>query len=190
MGRRSKPMAIGERYGCFLVIGEAKPGMQGRTRVRVRCDCGTERTIEATLLRTGRVLECHCDYVGGAPRMALPIGFRSGRQEVIAQAGFEPIGGYLVRMRCDCGTEHVVIEQNIRRGIVKSCGCLARERTRKGMTGKGRPITLWGETMRLTDWCKRYNISVTLVMKRIERGATLEAALTRPISDRGRKNKQ
>jgi hypothetical protein len=41
------------------------------------------------------------------------------------------------RCRCDCGTERVVNGQNLRTGQSKSCGCLAREKTKKRCTKHG-----------------------------------------------------
>jgi hypothetical protein len=41
---------------------------------------------------------------------------------------------------CDCGTERLVFGPNLRRGLSLSCGCLAREQTRKRNTKHGHAV--------------------------------------------------
>lgn len=41
------------------------------------------------------------------------------------------------RCSCDCGAEKIVAYQHLARGLVKSCGCLRKERTRATMTKHG-----------------------------------------------------
>lgn len=59
-------------------------------------------------------------------------GQRFGRLLVLEQAKpARPVGnpsGYAYwRCICDCGAEPVVCGENLRRGAVKSCGCLRRQ---------------------------------------------------------------
>jgi len=42
--------------------------------------------------------------------------------------------------RCDCGVEDNVLGSNLRRGLSKSCGCAARETTRKRNTKHGHAV--------------------------------------------------
>lgn len=44
---------------------------------------------------------------------------------------------------CDCGTEKVALATNLKRGITKSCGCLAREKVRRP-DGKSLVIIIMG----------------------------------------------
>ena len=66
--------------------------------------------------------------------MAIPIeiGKRFGRLVVIADAGSKRIGKKgeskrIVKAKCDCGTICIKQFGLVRRGIVKSCGCIQRE---------------------------------------------------------------
>lgn len=54
-----------------------------------------------------------------------------GRLTVIEQYGFTKHGNATWLCRCDCGNTKVVVAGEIRRGNVKSCGCYARELSRK-----------------------------------------------------------
>ena len=64
-------------------------------------------------------------------------GQRFGRLTVLERAGSYktssdfPTTLALWRCRCDCGTECVVLGQNLRRGQTRSCGCLRRDMMRE-----------------------------------------------------------
>lgn len=64
----------------------------------------------------------------GRPVKPIPVGTVFLRLTVIGPA--EPINGYggASLVRCSCGVEKVVRNQNLRSGGVQSCGCYARER--------------------------------------------------------------
>jgi hypothetical protein len=51
-------MNLGERFG-LLTVTELLPGSDGAL-VRVRCDCGTRKTVRARHLRAGLIKSCGC----------------------------------------------------------------------------------------------------------------------------------
>lgn len=53
-------IAIGDRSGRWLVVGEAARERHGRRRFLARCDCGTERVLDASSLSTGKSESCGC----------------------------------------------------------------------------------------------------------------------------------
>ena len=60
------------------------------------------------------------------------IGQRFGRLTVLQRA--ESKGGRTYwKCRCDCGNETIVLADNLRRGLQKSCGCLYAEKIAKGI---------------------------------------------------------
>lgn len=65
-------------------------------------------------------------------------GQRFGRLKVLREGNRILDGGYAMShkarwiCRCDCGNETVVIGENLRQGRTFSCGCLGREKRRKG----------------------------------------------------------
>lgn len=62
------------------------------------------------------------------PKTTPMIGKRFGRLTVIAEAGRESNGGFSWVCQCDCGQITKPISGgNLRRNIIKSCGCLRRE---------------------------------------------------------------
>ena len=53
------------------------------------------------------------------------IGQRFGRLVVVSKCSMDELKGYAMwNCRCDCGNECKVRSQHLRRGSVKSCGCL------------------------------------------------------------------
>lgn len=52
---------VGEKFGRLMVLGKAAGA--GRTKWLCRCDCGTERAVMQTHLRTGHTQSCGCLHV-------------------------------------------------------------------------------------------------------------------------------
>jgi len=58
--QESKKMNLtGDRYGNLIVINEDKPSSYSR-RWKVRCDCGTEKIVSQSSLRSGLTVSCGC----------------------------------------------------------------------------------------------------------------------------------
>jgi len=58
-------------------------------------------------------------------------GQRFGRLVVVKEGEPNKWGQRRWFCKCDCGNEKTIEQSNLRRGLSKSCGCLARERTSK-----------------------------------------------------------
>ena len=54
---------------------------------------------------------------------------RFGRLQVMEPEGENAKGKVLYRCVCDCGNEKLLLGHSISIGVVKSCGCLKKERT-------------------------------------------------------------
>lgn len=66
------------------------------------------------------------------------VGDRFGKWTVVAKVGTRRLSNGRTRSvslcRCDCGTERVVIDSNLKRGLSTSCGCNRGPSIRKGET--------------------------------------------------------
>lgn len=134
-------LEAGHRCHRLVVLSHKR----GARYARARCDCGTEKDVNAETIRAGAVKSCGCANLEALADRALePMspGFRSHRLVVIEHVR----GNELVAVRCDCGTMRALPATNVRNRIVKSCGCLkadiARERFRemsKGQVGDAHP---------------------------------------------------
>ncbi len=117
----------GMRFGHLTVLGEG-----GRKHSEVawlcRCDCGKEVIVTGYKLRSGATNSCGCLRSENGKKHALDLtGQRFGRLTVIERAG--RISSFAAwKCRCDCGNEVILPSNSLRQGLVKSCGCLQREK--------------------------------------------------------------
>lgn len=84
-------------------------------------------------------------------RQAVFPGQRYGRLVVLAEAGRDGKGYRLFECRCDCGGERVAPSYVLRRGSVRSCGCLGPEVTRVRSTRHGHTVN-GGSTPTWRTW--------------------------------------
>lgn len=91
-------------------------------------------------------------------------GKRFSRLVVIREAEKRKGGQVYWCCQCDCGEEVNVLGSNLRRGMIRSCGCLRKEMNFKhGQTnGKGNPTSIYSIWNRMISRCsnpkdKKYN---------------------------------
>jgi len=135
MGRKLDDLT-GNRYGRLIVLKRVENDKHGSTRWSCRCDCGNEKVISGSNLRSGKTISCGCFNSERIHKKSANdlTGHRFGRLTVIERAGSQNKQPTWL-CKCDCGNEVVVLSGNLRRGNTKSCGCLHREiiRLPKGM---------------------------------------------------------
>lgn len=130
----------GQRFGRLTVIRYDHSEHDGAHWL-CKCDCGTEKVIAGYLLRNGATKSCGC-LKSDASREALEkarearkarprkdlTGQRFGRLVVLGLADVPDRKGFIFwRVKCDCGTEKVIMQNNFIYGQTRSCGCLANE---------------------------------------------------------------
>ncbi len=90
---------IGQRFGRLVVTGER---IDGKHRwCTVRCDCGTERRVRASSLRSGDTTSCGC---WASERMA-SMNFRHG-DTIASQPTPEWVVWRTMRQRCEDPSSH------------------------------------------------------------------------------------
>jgi len=77
------------------------------------------------------------------------IGKRFGRLVVVSIEGRDKNRHIMLKCKCDCGGEKVVLANNIKRGSVKSCGCLQNE------IRKNREIKYKNEQLKRDEYYKK-----------------------------------
>lgn len=118
---------LNQRFGKLVVIKEAPMTKNKSYRFYCKCDCGKIIKVKATALKDGIVKSCGCEF--GKDR----IGLRFGRL-VIEDIVVENKHTYCI-CKCDCGSYTKKLFSVIKRGDIKSCGCLGKE-----VYSKGTPI--------------------------------------------------
>lgn len=138
MGKRID--LTGQRFGRLTVIQYDHAEHDGAHWL-CKCDCGTEKVIAGYLLRNGGTKSCGClksdesreklakarAALNARPRKDL-AGQRFGRLVVLGLADVPDRKGFIFwRVKCDCGTEKILMQNNFIYGQTRSCGCLSRE---------------------------------------------------------------
>lgn len=112
----------GTRFGKLTVVGPGPLFKRLKSSTSVcKCDCGVEKTVLNHALLTGDTTSCGC-----SKRTVFAPGTVFNYAEVIGPAGVSPTGaGSVSRCKCLlCGSIFVAPNNQLRRGVVKSCGCL------------------------------------------------------------------
>ena len=111
--------------------------VRGQSLAVIAGDFGCDKsTLSRALRRCGVVVRPR----GGAP----PTVFaeeRFGRLTVECEAGRTPTGQRTYRCQCDCGGTWTGSGNDLRKGHVRSCGCLHRESSRERMQGQRFRVT-------------------------------------------------
>lgn len=130
----------GQRFGRLTVIRYDHSEHDGAHWL-CKCDCGNEKVAAGYSLRSGKTKSCGClnsdasraklekarAAIKARPRKDL-TGQRFGRLVVLGLADVPDRKGFIFwRVRCDCGTEKVIMQNNFIYGQTRSCGCLANE---------------------------------------------------------------
>lgn len=130
----------GQRFGRLTVI-EYDHAEHDGAHWLCKCDCGNEKVVAGYLLRNGGAKSCGClksdasreklekarAVLKARPKKDL-TGQRFGRLVVLGLADVPDRKGFIFwRVKCDCGTEKILMQNNFIYGQTKSCGCLSRE---------------------------------------------------------------
>lgn len=112
----------GQKFGRLLVIkGEGTD--KWKTAIWLcKCDCGEEKIVKSKNLRYGWTRSCGC-----LKRPSDLTNRRFDRLLVIKRIESDKWGNAKWLCECDCGNLHEVIGYHLRKGLVKSCGCLNRD---------------------------------------------------------------
>lgn len=146
---------VGMRFTRLVALEElpvtvAPKGYKQR-KVRVRCDCGTEKLVEKGSLTGGLTKSCGCLHresaringakqVNGNGNTLKLAGKRFGMLEVLGYAYTKKNSTYW-NTRCDCGVESIKKGAMLKFGNTKSCGCrIIAASIANGKRNKGRII--------------------------------------------------
>lgn len=118
----------GQRYGRLVVVREVEPKDYSR-RFLCRCDCGEEKTVYMTALRSGNAQSCGClrDERTSQANSKDLTGKKFGRLTVLERTGTRN-RKVVWLCRCDCGQMTEVVSDKLKSGEIQSCGCLRVEK--------------------------------------------------------------
>lgn len=128
-------VGIGQRFGRWVVFSVPHNALTTSKAV-VKCDCGNKKSVTINNLLRGRSKSCGCwQREEARSRRTINLMGRSfGRLTVVGETKkpAKSNGGVLWLCGCACGAEGLYASGNLLWGTTQSCGCLQRERARKG----------------------------------------------------------
>lgn len=204
----------GQRFGHWLVLEQAAPGEGYSTRWLCECDCGTIKTVDAQLLRSGRSQSCGClqeeirlqsphSLVDGDIRLRMIYRSIVGACEDPRNIKYDKFGAKGARV-CDewrndfkafekWSMEHgyeagaFLLRYDVLQGF-SPWNCKWTHTRDKGQGRKGSiMITANGETHSLAEWSRITGLHRSSIEERLLRGATPEEAVDPQRKSKGRK---
>ena len=115
---------IGKKYGRLTVIDFVKIKNQEAIYL-FECDCGKRVELSMHSVKQGVVKSCGCLKQDRLDSFKSDIiGKKFGNLLVLSYVGINAVGGTKFDCLCDCG-EHIVTDKaSLKRGLVRSCGCI------------------------------------------------------------------
>ena len=129
---------IGATFGKLTVVEFFAKTRSGE-QYRCLCECGSESVVYASKLRTGHTKSCGCGKYGNRPSAIKP-GDKFTRLTAVDLLSETKRGSRLWRFACECGAEHIASAGAVKSGIIKSCGCLRKEKQLAPRAGKHKMI--------------------------------------------------
>jgi hypothetical protein len=123
------PELKGKTFGKWRVIRRGPNNSQNDARWWCRCECGNKRLVHSKSLVNGGSSQCMRCRNFGYIKMEI-IGAKFGFLTVEKFAKISR-GNAFFKVKCDCGNRKTVEGVALKRGNIKSCGCLCREMARK-----------------------------------------------------------
>lgn len=116
-----KKNLVGQRFEKLLVLRETEKRIDGKVVWECQCDCGNICYVPTSRLTSGNTRSCGC-LAHSSPK--IKIGDKFNLLTVVAPIKDRP---HYFKCQCECGNYTEVYEYNLKKGEVKSCGCLRRQ---------------------------------------------------------------
>lgn len=118
----------GQQFGKLTVLYQTKVDGQRKAWWLCKCECGEEREVMGTELRSGQVTSCHkCTQEQVKYKLKTYekiVNKKFGKLLAIEPTDERDNGGHILwKCLCDCGTQCLVSSNSLLTGNTISCGC-------------------------------------------------------------------
>ena len=120
--KTTRKSIVGLVFGRLRVVEMLWRYKGNRTYCKCICECGKEHIASKGNLTTGHTTSCGCLSTIRESRRIDIVGEKYGMLTVLETIRKED-GRTYSRCQCDCGSETVALQGNVKRGLTKSCGC-------------------------------------------------------------------
>ena len=204
----------GKKYGRLTVI-EPADTKNGRLRWKCKCDCGNERIVHGSALKSGNTKSCGCYKTEKAKKLYSSVRQKDRKLYAVWNGikqrcrnpnnlSYHNYGGRGIDI-CDewansyeafyywaigNGYRHgLEIDRKDYDGNYEPSNCRwVDDKAQSNNRRNVKKITIHGITNTLSEWCRIYNMDYLLVYRRTHNlGWSIEDALTKPVVSK-RKN--
>lgn len=212
MVRREHALDLsGQRFGRLVVLNRSKNlGPRGEVYWFCRCDCGTERPLRASSLRSGRAKSCGCYHRERVTLHGMTSSATFKSWESMLQRCLNPhapdyarYGGRGIKVHAkwitsfdtflaDMGLrpEGATLDRIDNNGDYQPGNCQWSTASRQARNRRSTPMLTWqGATLSHADWAERTGIPSKVIGWRLSRNWPPEKALTTPVARRPKPNK-
>jgi hypothetical protein len=129
--KHKKENLLDQRFGRWIVVSRAPSNKSRKTFWNCKCDCGNEKIVSTSALKSGKSKSCGCLARNLAMDKVEDLtGQKFGRWTVIEIQRIKKNNESRVfwLCKCDCGNTKVVAARTLKSGDSQSCGCLKKER--------------------------------------------------------------
>lgn len=109
----------GDKFNKLTVIEYSHTDKYRQKHYKVKCDCGTEKTVSGSNLRHNKIKSCGC-----ITKSDIKPGDKFGLLTIIEHSHKDKAKRSFFNCKCDCGNEKVVAGSALKGGNTKSCGCI------------------------------------------------------------------
>ena len=208
---RNRPHALeltGERYGRLVVLKRSERlGATGERYWLCRCDCGNERDLRASSLRSGRAQSCGCYHreqvtLHGMTKTRTFKSWDSMLQRCLNphSPDYHQYGGRGIKVckewissfdtfLSDMGLrpEGCSLDREDVNGNYEASNCRWASASRQQRNRRDTPMLTWqGATLSWADWADRTGIPTKVISWRLSKGWPPERTLTTPVRKKSR----
>lgn len=200
----------GKRYGRLKVVKYI--GIKDTHKAYLcKCDCGNEKIMKSSDLRSGRVRSCGCYRTQYMINKNTTHGLRKHRLYGIwnniksrctnpNSDSYNRYGGRGIKMCAEWKDnfkafydwsmengykENLTIDRINNDGNYEPDNCRwVTDKKQANNRNNNKNFTLNNETKTLTEWCEHFNINYRTVQDRLKRGWSIKRALTEPVQSK------
>lgn len=126
--KKKEDLVAGHKYGSLTYLYQSRTNKYKQKIGMFKCDCGETKEIRTSLVSNSRQKTCgaaiHRKEFGKKRRNAYTAGAKYNKLTFVKCVSYNKNNSAVWLCRCDCGTEKEIVANYVKRGQIKSCGCL------------------------------------------------------------------
>lgn len=116
----------GQQFGYLIPFDYCKDEKQNKYKIKCKCICGNEHTVDKSDLIRGVIKSCGCkskEINSMSHIVPLPIGYKSGKLQIIEPLVYQN-NVAVYKCQCECGNIKYARHTSLAHKTIMSCGCI------------------------------------------------------------------